>query len=341
MEVEKRYETEVEIDRSDFIAIPITKAMSAPIFVYYELTNFYQNHRKYVKSRDDDQLVLGTKISTTADAYSTNCDPWYQSSYVANDVTTHKQLYPCGLVARSVFNDTFTFSYTRGESDNRTIIDVNESPDVISWSQDRLKKFDQALPTFVPPGKSAPLIELVDMWILKWFPPQVCMPRVPTASPRIHRVATRPLADGSEVADCDFTANPPTCNFTPACTGDYAAIPNPSGYGVNNGHFINWMRTAGLSTFRKLYGRIDVPLEEGDVLYVGVQSNFPVLPYRGTKAVVLSTTTWAGGKNNFLGISYIVVGGLALIFTLVYAVMHLKRPRRLIDIDYLDWGESH
>ena len=31
--------------------------MDPPIYMYYKLTHFYQNHRMYVKSRDDSQLV--------------------------------------------------------------------------------------------------------------------------------------------------------------------------------------------------------------------------------------------------------------------------------------------
>ena len=31
--------------------------MKAPVYFYYKLENFYQNHRRYVKSRNDDQLA--------------------------------------------------------------------------------------------------------------------------------------------------------------------------------------------------------------------------------------------------------------------------------------------
>ncbi|KOX78341.1 ALA-interacting subunit 3 [Melipona quadrifasciata] len=41
------------------------------IYMYYGLTNFYQNHRRYVKSRDDNQL-LG-KLSNLV---STDCEPF-------------------------------------------------------------------------------------------------------------------------------------------------------------------------------------------------------------------------------------------------------------------------
>lgn len=46
--------------------------MDAPVFVYYELDNFYQNHRRYVKSRSVNQLQ-GDSLSG-ADV-STDCDP--------------------------------------------------------------------------------------------------------------------------------------------------------------------------------------------------------------------------------------------------------------------------
>lgn len=34
----------------------ISSLLQSNVFMYYGLSNFYQNHRRYVKSRDDSQL---------------------------------------------------------------------------------------------------------------------------------------------------------------------------------------------------------------------------------------------------------------------------------------------
>jgi hypothetical protein len=59
--------------------------------MYYGLTNFYQNHRRYVKSRDDNQL-LGRLDSEP----SSDCAPF--------DVNDGKCIAPCGAIANSLFS---------------------------------------------------------------------------------------------------------------------------------------------------------------------------------------------------------------------------------------------
>lgn len=51
----------------------IPRDMVGAVYMYYGLTNYYQNHRRYVKSRDDDQL-LG-KLA----APSTDCKPFSET----------------------------------------------------------------------------------------------------------------------------------------------------------------------------------------------------------------------------------------------------------------------
>lgn len=81
------------------IQFDIPDDLKPPVLFYYRLTNFYQNHRRYVKSLDTDQL-LGKAVSVST-IQTGSCDPLR----LAPD---GRPYYPCGLIANSVFNDTFT-----------------------------------------------------------------------------------------------------------------------------------------------------------------------------------------------------------------------------------------
>ena len=45
--------------------------MEAPVFFYYEVREFYQTHRLYVQSREEDQLT-GKEISNTENCKEKN-----------------------------------------------------------------------------------------------------------------------------------------------------------------------------------------------------------------------------------------------------------------------------
>ncbi|KAL5060509.1 hypothetical protein RYX36_032113, partial [Vicia faba] len=57
---------------------------------------------------------------------------------------------------------------------------------------------------------------------------------------------------------------------------------------------IVWMRTAALPTFRKLYGRIEVDLKFGVIIYVTLKNQYNTYSFDGKKKLVLSTTSWLG-----------------------------------------------
>ncbi|VEL17237.1 unnamed protein product, partial [Protopolystoma xenopodis] len=80
------------------IEISLEQDIPYPVYVYYGLTNFYQNHRRYVRSRDDNQLNGKFQESLTSD-----CDPYryYQNSTM--------QFAPCGAIAMSIFNGWLHF----------------------------------------------------------------------------------------------------------------------------------------------------------------------------------------------------------------------------------------
>jgi len=121
--------------------------MEGPVFVYYQLDNFYQNHRRYVKSRDYRQLMGETR---TAGEVKTPCDPIYKNSQLANaghtDSVSGSPLdpdavaIPCGLIAKSLFNDTYSLYKGHATTDKLgEQVKFNETG--IAWESDIKYKF--------------------------------------------------------------------------------------------------------------------------------------------------------------------------------------------------------
>ena len=90
---------------------------------------------------------------------------------------------------------------------------------------------------------------------------------------------------------------------------------------------IVWMRTAALPTFRKLFGRIEVDLQANETITVNIENNYNTYEFGGKKKLVLSTATWLGGKNDFLGLAYLIVGGLCFFLAAVFTIIYLVKPR--------------
>ena len=72
--------------------------------MYYGLTNYYQNHRRYVKSRDDNQLLGKDQNS----GLSSNCEPYKQFE----NETVKIAYAPCGAIANSFFNGLYWPSHS-------------------------------------------------------------------------------------------------------------------------------------------------------------------------------------------------------------------------------------
>uniref|UniRef100_A0AAG5D783 Cell cycle control protein 50A n=1 Tax=Anopheles atroparvus TaxID=41427 RepID=A0AAG5D783_ANOAO len=68
------------------------------VYLYYALTNFHQSHRAFMISRDDGQLR-----GDVAKVPSPRCHPL---THTVRDNRT-LPVAPCGLIANSLFNDTF------------------------------------------------------------------------------------------------------------------------------------------------------------------------------------------------------------------------------------------
>lgn len=92
-----------------YVSLSIPETMDGPVFVYYELDNFYQNHRRYVKSKNVNQLQ-GDSVSSSD---ISDCSPIQYNSdlrkyRVINSALADSDLAsPCGLIAASFFNGIF------------------------------------------------------------------------------------------------------------------------------------------------------------------------------------------------------------------------------------------
>ncbi len=108
--------------------------------------------------------------------------------------------------------------------------------------------------------------------------------------------------------------------------------------GVTDQHFMVWMRTAALPTFRKLYGIVEGNFKKGDQLEFTVNANYEVESFSGSKSLLISTVGEFGGKNPYLGIAYIVVGSICLMFAFLFATKQLLSPRAVADPSLLNWN---
>ena len=279
------------------IEFTLADKITAPVYMYYKLTHFYQNHRRYAKSRSDSQL-RGTEVSSSS---MSDAEPLtIPGDYIGakdvplsvNGVNTSYNSFvynPAGLVAWSMFNDTFALY--RVESGVRTLLCDSTMFDVatnlptnsnmtckkqgIAWDSDVSAKYKQPF-----------------LSNSKW-------------------TAKRSLFGQADVVSNNaFLQN-----------GWYA---NESGHNVpvpQDEDFMVWMRTSSLPEFRKLFRVFTEDLQAGEY-EMDIVEFFDVSSFGGEKAFALATVTWAGGKNEFLAIAYIVVGAVVLVAGVVFLIVH-------------------
>ncbi|KOS21392.1 Meiotically up-regulated protein [Escovopsis weberi] len=258
-----------------YLQFNIPEKMGPPVLFYYRLTNFYQNHRRYADSFDVDQLKGAAR--PYSDIHGSKCNPLY------GDSATKRPYYPCGLIANSMFNDTFTSPVLLnppGAKGNETMTYEMANNTNIAWGSDaELYGKTKYSPSDVLPPPN---------WALRY-------------------------------PDGYTNENPP---------------PDLESWQA----FQVWMRTAGLPAFSKLYQRNDTAAMEEGRYQIVIDDFFPTTEYKGTKSVVITTRTVIGTRNNFLGIAYIVVGGLCILLGAIFTAAHLIKPRKLGDHTYLSWN---
>ncbi|KAG0037903.1 hypothetical protein BGZ82_001602 [Podila clonocystis] len=244
--------------------------LQPPVMFYYKLTNFYQNHRKYTKSLDYKQLA--GEASLIEEIRGRKGCP----------LESGELIYPCGLIANSLFNDTFTpmrfvATETAPTGENYTFQETG-----IAWSSDK-DKF----------GKYG-YTNLSAVYI-----PENWRARYPNTT---------------------YSADFPPPNIE------------------TDEHFQVWMRTAGWPTFLKPYGRNDQVVFKAGQYQMDIDMNFNITSYGGRKHVVITTLGATGGRNNFLGIGFIVAAILSAGLGIIFTAFHIAKPRIIGDHSKISFG---
>lgn len=144
VEVATRYD-DIDECRADWrypsiciIDIDVNYFMNSPVFIYYEVRGMYQNHRRYAKSRDVQQLLGHDRAKHQINDY---CEPVVDMSDLGLmtdlDLSTNDPANPCGLIAKSFFNDTYRLYEPGGNRE----VDIKEHG--IAWDSDKEEKFDK------------------------------------------------------------------------------------------------------------------------------------------------------------------------------------------------------
>ena len=94
--------------------------------------------------------------------------------------------------------------------------------------------------------------------------------------------------------------------------------------GQRNERFINWIQTAAFPKFRKLWGKTNgkVSLRKG-TYRVYIENNFPVSSFKGTKSLIITETSFSGGKSMFLAWFFIAVCVASGFIAVLVFFMHL------------------
>ncbi|VDB90122.1 unnamed protein product [Peniophora sp. CBMAI 1063] len=231
--------------------------LDASVFLYYQISNFLQNHRRYVQSRDNDQL-LG-KHRTRSNLDGSQCDALYQAN--------NKVIYPCGLIANSQFNDSYGLTLASASGGSAyTLTDKG-----ISWPKESNKYVAQ-------PNYNVDEITPPPNWALRY----------------------------------------------PNGYANASDIPNLAA----DEHFQVWMRNSGTPTFSKLYARNDDDTLRAGTYDLIINLNYPVREWSGKKSIVLTTVAWIGGKNAFLGWSYVAASAFIVLLACIAAIRNFIRPLR-------------
>ena len=298
------------------VLFSLSKDLAPPIYLYYGLSNFYQNYLDYHDGRSALQLA-GSPITSSL---RYKCEPFLTPGSLDGRGGTPMVLrngsasattvsysdftyYPCGVTAWSMFNDSFTLYSVR----DTTNFQLPTNTQQLNMSQVTLvcngSDFDAR---GSPLGGSAA--------------PNMC------AKSGISWDADVNIRF-KDIAYTDLTWAPgyPVPTTDPYLSNGWYAF--EAGHSVPHPldlDFQVWMRIAAAPSFRKLYRIIQAPLAAGSYV-MEVEEFFDAASLNSEKNFQIRVDSWLGMPNYPIGIAYIAAGSLAVVLAVGFLAQLMAR----------------
>ena len=75
----------------------------------------------------------------------------------------------------------------------------------------------------------------------------------------------------------------------------------------------------------------------GSTVRIRVANRYNTYDFGGSKSVILTTNSWVGGRNNFLGALWITIGGLSLLVALAFFLAYNAGVLQSVQLAALLW----
>jgi len=271
-----------------------------PIYVYYELRNFYQNHRRFSSSKSDAQLRGEGNTEDTS-----QCDPIEKS-----DGDT---IVPCGLFPGSFFEDRFTMEFTLpSETGAVPLCPYAQTSDPCHfWGADAADDWNAHWANWTVDGLWQKEGIAWDSDVDDKFKYEPLSGAQSNRGPRqIQSGLDLPRADDEDLIVWMRAA----------------ALPN----------FRKLHRIIEELPEDSEGERLSA-LPKGTMVNFLIASWFPTKDFEGEKWLTIAKTEWCGGANHALAWTYIVVASVAIGLTVTFAILLLFGSRKMADVNRFAW----
>ncbi|KAJ3126275.1 hypothetical protein HK098_007747 [Nowakowskiella sp. JEL0407] len=314
------------------IRFTVSSTLPAPVLMYIRLSNFLQNHRLYTKSYSEPQLK-SLKVLAASELGQTS---------TGNPV--------CGFLQYANCTENGNIRYVSDTS--RTGLDKYN---IDCYSDVR----DDVVKNAGPGAQYFPCGLIANSMFSDVISPLRCVNS---------SVCTKFEFSETGIAfpeDAERYSSTNAYNATPELQAQIPRmlIPPPNwrkvfkqwsnGYNSTNlpnlknwERFQVWMRPAGLSTFRKTWGRNPKETLQAGEYEIDIVDNFDTLRFGGTKSLIFSTVSPVGSSNyNFLAIAFLSCGCVAVVaaivfFALSYTGVGSRKPGDHSSLSWIKKDES-